>query len=152
MIVIVGLFKGFCGYYDTVLDEIKPNVYKDCTKFAYPCPVVFNSSDSYKCKFCFVWLKCIRWYSAQVREFTLYICILIWYSAQCDKPYFFFVHFFLYVPNFCYNSFKHNKPNKKTPKNCMAEYLEEQSRDGKSKLKLIIWTTWTWLYQFFFQL
>lgn len=50
----VPLLKGFCGYYDTVLDRIAPNVNKDCTKSAYPCPGVFNSSETYKCKFCFV--------------------------------------------------------------------------------------------------
>lgn len=54
MIANINLLKGFCGYYDTVLDIIVTDVNKDCTKFAYPCPVVFNSSDSYKCKVCFV--------------------------------------------------------------------------------------------------
>lgn len=54
MIANIDLLKGFCGYYDTVLDIIVTDVNKDCTKFAYPCPAVFNSSDSYKCKVCFV--------------------------------------------------------------------------------------------------
>lgn len=48
---MLNFFKGFCGYYDTELDTISMNVNRDCTKFAYPCPGVFNSSDSYKCKF-----------------------------------------------------------------------------------------------------
>lgn len=48
---MLNFFKGFCGYYDTELDTISMNVNRDCTTFAYPCPGVFNSSDSYKCKF-----------------------------------------------------------------------------------------------------
>lgn len=47
------ILAGFCGYYDTVLDKIAPNVNKDCTKSAYPCPGVFNSSDTYKYQVCY---------------------------------------------------------------------------------------------------
>lgn len=47
------ILAGFCGYYDTVLDRIAPNVNKDCTKSAYPCPGVFNSSDTYKYQVCY---------------------------------------------------------------------------------------------------
>lgn len=47
------ILAGFCGYYDTVLDKIVTNVKKDCTKSAYPCPGVFNSSDTYKYQVCY---------------------------------------------------------------------------------------------------
>lgn len=47
------ILAGFCGYYDTVLDKIVQNVKKDCTKAAYPCPGVYNSSDTYKYQVCY---------------------------------------------------------------------------------------------------
>lgn len=47
------ILAGFCGYYDTVLGKIVTNVKKDCTKSAYPCPGVFNSSDTYKYQICY---------------------------------------------------------------------------------------------------
>lgn len=51
------LLAGYCGYYDTVLKKIEPNVKKDCTLFAKPCPAIFNSSDLYKYQGCFDVIK-----------------------------------------------------------------------------------------------
>lgn len=54
MIENIDLLKGYCGFYDTQLNKIDQNIRRDCTSFENPCPSIFNSSDSYKCKVCFV--------------------------------------------------------------------------------------------------
>lgn len=43
--------SGFCSEYNTMGKVIQEHYSENCTKHDQPCPIFYNSAESYKCKF-----------------------------------------------------------------------------------------------------